>query len=176
MKKKFIKQKGTPLDSKDIKNLFKDSEIIYAYKYARATKNSFGNSTRFIKHKENTWIHDKCYSRYGLFFFTDKKYLLPYMTYGDILIRIKITKSDLKKMKIRKHLNLGICEYSCRTYYVDGILPLTEWDTLNFIATYADCNFLANDVKDSIKKLENIGVGQIFINDFKNILKEKGIK
>lgn len=98
------------------------------------------------------------------------------MTYGDILIRIKITKSDLKKMKIRKHLNLGICEYSCRTYYVDGILPLTEWDTLNFIATYADCNFLANDVKDSIKKLENIGVGQIFINDFKNILKEKGIK
>lgn len=176
MKKKFIKQKGTPLDSNAINKLFQASEIIYAYKYAKATKNSFGNSTRFIKHKENTWIRDKCYSRHGLFFFTDEKYLLPYMTYGDILIRIKITKSDLKKMKIRKHLNLGICEYSCRTYYVDRIFPLTEWDTLNFIATYADCNFLANDVKDSIKKLENIGVGQIFINDFKNILKEKGIK
>lgn len=170
MKKKFIKQKGTPLDSKDIKNLFKDSEIIYAYKYARATKNSFGNSTRFIKHKENTWIHDKCYSRYGLFFFTDKKYLLPYMTYGDILIRIKITKSDLKKMKIRKHLNLGICEYSCRTYYVDRILPLTEWDTLKFIATYADRNFLANDVNNSINILQNIGVGKTLINKFNNIL------
>lgn len=92
------------------------------------------------------------------------------MTYGDILIRIKITKSDLKKMKIRKHLNLGICEYSCRTYYVDRILPLTEWDTLKFIATYADRNFLANDVNNSINILQNIGVGKTLINKFNNIL------
>ena len=176
MRIKKIKQKGIPLDENDIKELFQDNETIFAYKYARLGKNSIGNTTRFIKHDENTWIHDRFFSRYGLFFFTDKKYLLPYMTYGDVLIKIKITKSDLHKMKIKKHFAPGIREYSCRTYYVDKILSLNEWDTLEFIANNADCTFPANCVEESISRLNRIGVDTILVNKLKKKLHIKGVK
>lgn len=173
---KKLKQKGVPLGENDIKELFQDNETIFAYKYARLEKGSLGNTTKFIKHHENTWIHDRFFSRYGLFFFIDKKYLLPYMTYGDALIKIKITKSDLHKMKIKKHFATGIREYSCRTYYVDKILPLNEWDTLEFIANNADCTFPTNFVKQSISWLNRIGVDTILVNQFKNKLYIKVVK
>lgn len=176
MKSKRVKQKGSPLNKKDIQELFRDNEEIYAYKYARDSKDSYGNTTRFINHKEDKWIHDKFWSRYGLFFVVDEKYLLPYMNYGNILVRIKINKSDLKKMKIKKHVNIGICEYSCKKYYVDKIMKLDEWSTLEFIVNSADITFPANFAKGSIAWLKKIGVEKNIINKFQEKLLAKGIQ
>lgn len=172
-KKAIPNQIGRPISEEDIEKLFKSNEI-FGYKFARSTDTAIGNSTKYVHHEEGKWIRGSLCSKHGLFFFVDTKFLLPYMTYGDILVRIRIRKSDVPKMKIKVHENGIIQEYSCRKYYVDKIMVLSDEETLRFIAEHADKQF-ASIASWSIDHLKKLWVDQNVLFAFERMLIKKGI-
>ena len=158
----IIGQKEQYLSDEEINQLFGLNSEIFAYKYAKSAdwhrKYAKGHKDvkPYIHHKAGTWIKNIPFSKHGLFFFTDLKYLVPYSTYGDLLIKIKIRKNDVQKMKIKK-VHGGIpTEYSCKTYFVEEILPVNDERTIKFIMQNADNNFpfTAEDIDSLFNRLK----------------------
>lgn len=148
----------------------KNNEQVWGYKYARSTDDKkLGNSTEYKRHRKGEFIEDDTDGA-GLHFLLDTKFLFDYMTYGDILVKIKINEELYKDMFVKSKPTAAVNEYSCFRYYVDDILDLRDKKTLDFIlknTTKAGIYF-ENDV---VQHLYTIGVSQEIIQYFKEKLK-----
>ena len=149
------------------------SELI-GYKYARSSPEPhLGNTTPYIKHVAKAYVEDTDEENdgRGLYFFTNTNHLIDNMTYGDILVKIKINKSIFENMYTKPGAKMAD-EYCCYRYFVDEILDIRDKSTLQEIIRLSGGKYMMDPI-NIYQHLQRIGSPEESLDYFRTTLNIK---